>query len=417
MTDATIAGLAPAGRLDALADAGSLALDPPAGASADLARFGIEARDDDGVVTGSASIGGRRMLVAAQDERFLRGSVGASHGRALQALLERARAERPDAVLLLLASGGVRLHEANAAELALGRALRALVDLRATGLPVIAIGVADLFGGASVLACACDRLALLPRVRFGLSGPSVIEIARGRDELDAEDAEAVATLFGAPARARDGIADLVVDDAVALRAWIDAALRDTAPFEPFVRAMQARRVERVGIAASELPWVSVDDGIATLREVGGTLGPRDIVGIDAELLAVLDAGGLSSLVIREDSQGHEPSRAAERDGLSLGLAHHACVLGLLRARGVQVEGRLTGTGHSAAFFSNALQADRVLALPGARVVAMEPPAMARVLRVDPAKLAALVEDDPLLGQPVRHFAALGGATIVEPAAA
>ena len=34
-------------------------------------------------------------------------------------------------------------------------------------------------------------------------------------------------------------------------------------------------------------------------------------------------------------------------------------------------------------------------------------------RLDPARLASLVEDDPLLGHPVRHFAALGGATLVE----
>ena len=32
---------------------------------------------------------------------------------------------------------------------------------------------------------------------------------------------------------------------------------------------------------------------------------------------------------------------------------------------------------------------------------------------EPAGAATLVEDDPLLGHPVRHFAALGGATIVE----
>ena len=89
------------------------------------------------------------------------------------------------------------------------------------------------------------------------------------------------------------------------------------------------------------------------------------------------------------------------------------MLGLLRSRGVRIEGRLVGVGHSAAFFANALQADRVAALSTARVVAMDPPAMARVLRLDPARLAALVEDDPLLGHPVRHFAALGGATIVE----
>ena len=138
-----------------------------------------------------------------------------------------------------------------------------------------------------------------------------------------------------------------------------------------------------------------------------------MLGIDAELLACLDAGGLEGLTILEDSEGHEPTRAAETAGLSQLLAHHACVLGLLRSRGVRIDAMLTGTGHSAAFFANALQADRVEALPGARVVAMDVPAMARVLRLDPARLASLVEDDPLLGHPVRHFAALGGATIVE----
>jgi hypothetical protein len=80
---------------------------------------------------------------------------------------------------------------------------------------------------------------------------------------------------------------------------------------------------------------------------------------------------------------------------------------------VRIDALITGTGHSAAFFANGLQADRVAARPDARVVAMDPPAMARVLRLDPERLAAMVEDDPLLGHPVRHFAALGGATIVE----
>ena len=46
----------------------------------------------------------------------------------------------------------MRLHEANAAEWALARALTALLDLRAAGVPVLVAGVADVFGGASVLA-------------------------------------------------------------------------------------------------------------------------------------------------------------------------------------------------------------------------------------------------------------------------
>src|SRR6187549_459427 len=117
-----LAALEARARLAALADPGSLALDAPAGASPDLARFGIAARDDDGIVTGRARLDGREVLVAAQDERFLRGSVGRLHGGALAALAARALAERPAALVLLLASGGVRLHEANAAELSLAAA-------------------------------------------------------------------------------------------------------------------------------------------------------------------------------------------------------------------------------------------------------------------------------------------------------
>ena len=407
-----LAALEARARLAALADPGTLALDAPAGASPDLARFGIAARDDDGIVTGRARVEGRDVLVAAQDERFLRGSVGKRHGDALAALAARASDERPDALVLLLASGGVRLHEANAAELALARALRATVDVRAPGIPVVAIGVGDVFGGASVLACAADRLALLPHVRLGVSGPSVIEAARGRGELAADDADTVTRIFGAAARAHAGLADLVDDDAATLRAWLGLAIRDAAPFERRVREMQSRLAARIGDPQAAPAWVEREGVDAVVRAVGITLGPGIVAAIDAELLANLDAGGLQRVTLVEDSQGHEPTRAAELAGLAQFLAHHACVIGLLRARGVRVEARLTGTGHSAAFFAGALQADRVEAVPDARVVAMEAPAMARVLRLDPAKLAALIEDDPLLGHPVRHFAALGGVTIV-----
>jgi len=41
----------------------------------------------------------------------------------------------------------------------------------------------------------------------------------------------------------------------------------------------------------------------------------------------------------------------------------------------------------------------------ARVVAMAPEAIARVTGVAATQL---IEDDPLLGHPVRHFSALGG---------
>src|SRR5678815_6023877 len=140
-------------RIGALADAGrvqpvSPELEAPR-PSLHLARWQIAAQDDDGIVVARASIDGANILIAAQDERFLGGSAGANHSDALRRLFEVAADERPAAVVLLAGSGGVRLHEANAAEWALARALSALLDLRAHGIPVLVVGVADVFGGVS----------------------------------------------------------------------------------------------------------------------------------------------------------------------------------------------------------------------------------------------------------------------------
>ena len=450
MSPPSLQSLPPRARIDAVSDPGSVApVDPRLEAprpSPHLARWGIAAQDDDGVTLARARVGGRPVLVAAQDERFLGGSVGAGHARALAALFECARRERPAAVVLLLASGGVRLHEANPAESALAQALTAALAARAAGIPVLTLGVGDVFGGASVLACAADRVALLPGTRLGLSGPKVIETAHGRAELDAGDADAIARVFGSAARAAAGQVDAVAADAEAIRGWIATALRDPVPFAARVLAMQARLGARLAAAVPAPPgvvprpagpaapyfaaamvvdpagwlWAAKSPAATWLTRPAGaaTLGPGAIHAQDAALLAQFapDAddrpAGPRTLYLVEDSAGHEATRAAETLCLSQYLAQHAAVLALLSSRGVRMAGILAGTGHSAAFFVNALQAPVLYALRGARVIAMDPAAVARVTRLDPAALAALIDDDPLLGQPVRCFAQWGGVTLL-----
>ncbi len=103
-------------RVAAIADPGTVApvndlLAAPR-RSPHLASWRIRAQDNDGVVTARATIDGAPILIAAQDERFLGGSAGANHADALRALFHAARRERPAAVVLLVASGGVRLHGA-----------------------------------------------------------------------------------------------------------------------------------------------------------------------------------------------------------------------------------------------------------------------------------------------------------------
>ncbi len=145
---------------------------------------------------------------------------------------------------------------------------------------------------------------------------------------------------------------------------------------------------------------------------GATFGPSDSLAQDAALLehvAANPAAGPNSIVLVEDSAGHAVSRAAEMRFVSQFLAHHAAVLALLRAQGRRLIGLLAGVGHSAAFFANALQAPWLYALAPSRVVAMEPSAIARITGLD---AATLMENDPLLGQPVRHFATQGGVSAV-----
>jgi malonate decarboxylase beta subunit len=446
--------LAPRERIAAIADPHSAApvnarLEGPR-PSPHLGRWGIQAQDDDGVVVARASILGAPVLVAAQDERFLRGSAGASHGDALRRLFEVARAEQPRAVIVLAASAGVRLHEANPAEASLARALAALLEVRAAGIPVLSLCVADTFGGASVLSCAAERIAMLPETRLGLSGPAVIETSHGRGEVDASDANALTALFGAQARGAAGYVDLVDDDAEAVRAWIDSAAEAALPFAARVAATQRQLSARLAATAEEgwqrseitngdssLPrtaaplyadaepvdnagwlWRFRDRPVWVTRAIGtGTLGPREANGLCAAILSHLgetNAAAPRTVWIVGDSQGHEASRRAESLGVSQYLAQLAAVIALLRSQGIRVCGTLTDIGHSAAFFASALQGDAVYALERARVVAMEPAAIARVLAIPASQIASLVEDDPLVGQPVRNFARWGAVAEILP---
>ena len=415
--------------LEAIADAHSVrALDGEIAApraSPHLAQWSIAAQDDDGIDVASIAIAGRRVLAAAQDARFLGGAVGAGHARALECLFVAARASATP-VLLLLASGGVRLHEANPAELALARALRALIDARAKGVSIVALAIGDVFGGASVLACATDALGMLPSARLGLSGPKVIATARGDAELDPADADGIEALFGAPARTRAGDADLVTSDVDGIRAWIAQRLYARPPLRDAIRESQERLAHRfVGERAAMLwrvpsAWqrrlapVAPQTGVWRVKDraawVVGAPGeavvtPEALHAVDRALMehVLPEAAGRGIVVLAEDSRGHEVSRRAEEICLSRFLAHHAGVIGVLRGSGVNVRAALAGQGHSAAFFANALQADFLIAAQNATVMAMNPTAVARVTGLARDALLARIDTDPVLGHSARLF--------------
>jgi malonate decarboxylase beta subunit len=210
-------------RIDGLLDAGSfIELLPPQDrmTSPHLRVLGSPAAFDDGVAVGKGLLDGKPVLIAAQEGAFMGGAVGEVHGAKITGLLERGLDEKPSAVLLLLESGGVRLHEANAGLIAVSEIMRAILNLRAAGIPVIVLdgGRYGVFGGMGIASRLCSSIVMSEEGRLGLSGPEVIETTMGVEEFDASDKALVWRTVGGKHRYILGeTAGLVSDDMGAFR--------------------------------------------------------------------------------------------------------------------------------------------------------------------------------------------------------
>lgn len=214
-------------RLRQLLDAGSFTeFLPPQRRliSPHLAQLDAPVSFDDGVAIGSGRLRGRPVLVASQEGAFMGGAVGEVHGAKLVGLLRRAVRERPEAVLLLLDSGGVRLHEANAGLIAVSEVMRALLDARDAGIPVIVMigGATGCFGGMGIVARCANAVLMSEEGRLAMSGPEVIETAHGVEEYDARDRALVWRTSGGKHRYLLGDCDALLPDSMA--AFANAAV-------------------------------------------------------------------------------------------------------------------------------------------------------------------------------------------------
>src|SRR5580704_1024667 len=165
-----------------------------------LQLFDLPRAFDDGIVIGRGSLGGTPVLVAAQEGQFMGGTFAEVSGAKMVGLLRAARdhKELPRTVLLLLDSGGVRLQEANAGELAVAEVMRAIAQARHAGVTVIAAvgGKAGAFGGAGLTTGTCSRVVVSEQGRIGVTGPEVIETNKGVEEFDSADKALVWSVVG-----------------------------------------------------------------------------------------------------------------------------------------------------------------------------------------------------------------------------
>lgn len=214
------------------------------------------------------------------------GTFAEVSGAKMVGLVRAARDHKdlPQTVLLLMDSGGVRLQEANAGELAVAELMRAIVEARCAGVAVIALvgGRAGAFGGAGLTTATCSRVAVSEQGRIAVSGPEVIETNKGVEEFDAEDKALVWSTDGGKNRRLIGGADAFAEDSMdSFRAAAKALLAKVPAFE--LKTMQA---EHERLATRQKRFGACDDAVSMWR-ILGIKEPEAIRDMDTKDFAAL----------------------------------------------------------------------------------------------------------------------------------
>ncbi|WP_267354675.1 MULTISPECIES: biotin-independent malonate decarboxylase subunit beta [unclassified Methylobacterium] len=259
-----------------------------------LPLFDLPRAFDDGIVVGEATLDGAPVLIAAQEGRFMGGAFGEIHGAKLVGLLRVALELKPKAVLILFDTGGVRLQEANAGETAIAETMRAIVDVRAAGIPVIGLigGRAGCYGGGGLIAGTCSRLAVSEGGRISVSGPEVIETNKGAEEFDSRDRALVWRTMGGKHRRLTGGADAFCADTVSAfrRAALDLIGRAPAFDLDTLEAEQARLEDRIA------RFGDCRDATDVWRRLGVN---------DPEAVPAMDTDAFDAIVARVGEMDHD----------------------------------------------------------------------------------------------------------------
>jgi len=366
------------------------------------------------LIAGNGTVGGREVTIIATDRQVAGGSIGVVEAQALSMLLKQSHAAaRP--FILCLDSAGARLDEGLGALGAFRQLYRHMLDVRLSGLPMLALIGRDCFGGASMLAATASRRVYSGSSRLAMSGPAVIQALGGPSELDATDAAAVVALMGGAARAHLVPTDRLCDDSFdayhrATLDWI-ADCGTAAPLE--LRDQHTRLGTRMlahGIvpsppksASGDLPAVLqeiIPEGVQLHKMDGvlfgrnGNTSPNAFFGfidgtpvgalaawtLAGECLALADERPGEAVTVFLDSPGQAPTYRDEQVMLSDYVAHLALVLSSLRLNGHRVTLQVLGNAAGGIYVALAAPSARVVALPGANVLVLPPAAIARVLR-------------------------------------
>jgi len=250
--------------------------------------FNLPEQFDDGMIVGRGLLDGQKVFVAAQEGRFMGGAFGEVHGAKLTGLLRAVRDAPSIPLVILFDTGGVRLQEANAGELAIAEIMRALIEARTAGAKVVGLigGRAGCYGGGGLIAGCCSALAVSEQGRISVSGPEVIETNRGVEEFDSKDRALVWRTMGGKHRRLIGGADMFVDDTIeSFRVAAIRLIRCSSGFDTDILESEqlrlSQRLQQFGLCtdaleiwraagindAEAVPGMAADDFIALADQI------------------------------------------------------------------------------------------------------------------------------------------------------
>lgn len=264
------------GRIEALVDKNSFLEILKPGEyelSPHLQALDISGSFDDGVVIGTASINKQPIHIVAQEGQFMGGAVGEIHGAKIVGLLLKAIKDRSQAVVFLVDSGGVRLHEANAGLIAISEIMRAMLAVRNAGIRIVTMigGTCGAFGGMGISSCLSSHIIMTEEGRLALSGPEVIETVKGVEEFDSKDRALVWRVTGGKNRYLLGHVDALVEDNIDdIRQVISMML--VAPLKAL--DLDTLTEQQNSLKHQYQKWIGYNDGLDIWKDLGIQLAEK-----------------------------------------------------------------------------------------------------------------------------------------------
>ena len=132
-------------------------------------------KENDAIVSGTATINGYPVVLAVMDFRFLGGSLGSVVGEKITRAIEKG-VEEKKAVIVVSSSGGARMHEGILSLMQMAKTSAALDRLHRLGVPYISIITNPTTGGVTAsFATLGDLILAEPGSLIGFAGPRVIK--------------------------------------------------------------------------------------------------------------------------------------------------------------------------------------------------------------------------------------------------